>query len=109
VDCTRNTQENTDMFGENYGLWGCSGGWMAPHWRFMHDHGVMNNVDYPYVGKNQTCAHDNDKIKGKTKDWGIAGQNDVKKMKAKVMQQPGAVALHASSKQFQFYKSGTLK
>jgi hypothetical protein len=30
-------------------------------------------------------------------------------MKAKVMQQPGAVALHASSKQFQFYKSGTLK
>jgi KDEL-tailed cysteine endopeptidase len=109
VDCTRNTQENADKFGEHYGCWGCSGCWMAPHWRFMQDHGVMTNEDYPYTAKNEPCAHDDSKTKGKTKTWGIAGKNDVKTMKAKVMQQPGAVALNASSKQFQFYKSGVLK
>jgi len=37
VDCTRRTQENEDRFGKNYGMWGCSGGWMTPAWEFMHD------------------------------------------------------------------------
>jgi len=37
VDCTRNTQENKDRFGKNYGMYGCGGGWMAPSWEFMHD------------------------------------------------------------------------
>jgi cathepsin L len=98
VDCTRNTEANEKIFGEHYGCWGCSGCWMAPHWRFMRDHGVMTNEDYTYTAKNEDCKHDNNKIKGKTKEWGIAGKKDVKAMKAKVMQQPGAVALHASSK-----------
>ena len=82
---------------------------MSRHWSFMRDHGVMTNKDYKYKGKNKDCAHKDSKTKGKTKTWGIAGWYNVEKMKAKVMQQPGAVALYASSKQFRFYKSGTLK
>jgi C1A family cysteine protease len=56
VDCTRNTQENTDRFGENYGLYGCSGGWMAPFWEFMKDHGVMHEADYPYMAKKSNLC-----------------------------------------------------
>ena len=52
VDCTRNTQENIDRFGKNYGMYGCGGGWMAPSWEFMKDQGAMTNADYPYKGKN---------------------------------------------------------
>merc|ERR1712165_120716 len=36
VDCTRNTQENKDRFGKNYGMYGCGGGWMAPSWEIKH-------------------------------------------------------------------------
>jgi len=69
----------------------------------------MLNKDYPYKAKNQTCAHKEAETIGHTKDWGIDGRNNVKKMKDRVKMQPGAVALSASSRQFQFYKSGTLK
>ena len=69
----------------------------------------MTNKDYPYKAKDQTCAHDETKTIGKTKEWGIDGRNNVQKMKDRLKKQPGAVALSASSRQFQFYKSGTLK
>merc|ERR1711879_525105 len=61
VDCTRNTEENAEIFGSHYGCWGCSGCWMAPHWKFMKEQGVMTNEDYPYKAKNNPCAHDKDK------------------------------------------------
>jgi len=32
VDCTRNTDENEERFGKNYGMGGCNGGWMTPAW-----------------------------------------------------------------------------
>jgi hypothetical protein len=60
----------------------------------------MTNEDYPYKAKNQDCAHDESKIIGRTKDWGIDGRNNVQKMKDRLKLQPGAVALSASSKQF---------
>jgi len=69
----------------------------------------MTNADYPYKAINQTCAHDDSKTIGRTKDWGVDGWNNVKKMKNRVKMMPGAVALSASSGQFQFYRSGTVK
>jgi len=69
----------------------------------------MLNADYPYKAKDQKCAHEESKTIGHTKAWGIDGRNNVKKMKDRLKMQPGAVALSASSKQFQFYKSGTVK
>ena len=82
---------------------------MSPVWRFMKDQGAMTNEDYPYKAKNQPCAHDETKIIGRTKEWGVSGYGDVKKMKERVQIQPGAVALSANTKKFRFYKSGTLK
>jgi len=84
VDCTRDTQENEDRFGKNYGMGGCRGGWMTPVWRFMKDQGAMTNEDYPYKAKNQPCAHDETKIIGRTKEWGTTGYSDVKKMKERL-------------------------
>jgi hypothetical protein len=54
-------------------MYGCSGGWMSAHWRFMRDHGAMTEKDYPYKAKNQTCAHDDSKTVGKVKNWSISG------------------------------------
>ena len=96
VDCTRSTEENEERFGTNYGMGGCRGGWFTAPWRFMRDQGAMTNEDYPYMAKHQTCAHDESKIAVKTKDWGTV--YSVKKMKDKLTQQPGAVALAAGSK-----------
>jgi len=56
---------------------GCRGGWMSPVWAFMKDHGAMTNEDYPYKAKHQTCAHDDSKIIGRTKDWGVTDRRDV--------------------------------
>ena len=98
VDCTSRSQANTDRFGKNYGNGGCRGGWMKPSWRFMHDQGAMTNADYPYRAKDQECAHDESKIIGRTKSWGVDGQYDVQEMKDRLKLQPGAVAINASSK-----------
>ena len=45
----------------------------------MRDEGAMTNEDYPYMAKNQKCAHDESKIAVKTKDWGT--DRTVQKMK----------------------------
>jgi hypothetical protein len=35
VDCTlTNNSYNRSLFGRDYGLWGCGGGWMSYAWRF---------------------------------------------------------------------------
>jgi len=69
----------------------------------------MLNKDYPYKAKDQDCFHEESKTIGRVKDWAIDGRNHLYSMKRRVRMQPGAVALSASSRQFQFYKSGTLK
>lgn len=70
VDCTlRNNSHNMDLFGEDFGLWGCGGGWMATAWYFQSKHGVITDEVYPYTSGNTStesrCAHDSSKIIGK--------------------------------------------
>ena len=59
-----------DLFGKDYGCWGCDGCWMSNSWDFMEDQGVMTEADYPYMSGNSgieyQCAHDYNKI------WGYA-------------------------------------
>jgi len=52
VDCTRNTDENEERFGKNYGMGGCNGGWMTPAWQFMKNEGAMTDEEYPYKAKH---------------------------------------------------------
>ena len=53
VDCTlRRNSFNKNLFGEDYGLWGCGGGWMATAWYFQYKNGIMLDSDYPYTSGN---------------------------------------------------------
>ena len=53
TDCTlRETQYNIDLFGKDYGCWGCDGCWMSNSCNFMEDQGVMLESDYPYMSGN---------------------------------------------------------
>jgi len=69
----------------------------------------MSSADYPYVAKDQVCAHDDSKIIGRTKEWGTDGYMDVQKMKERLQRQPGTVHVAASAMKFRLYRSGTLK
>jgi len=74
VDCTlRQNQRNIDMFGKDYGLWGCGGGWMSIAWDFQKEQGIMMDADYPYTsgntGTETACAHDYNKTVGKVSSY----------------------------------------
>jgi len=74
VDCTlRDTQRNIDLFGKDYGLWGCGGGWMSIAWDFQREQGIMLDADYPYTsgntGTETSCAHDTTKVIGKVGEY----------------------------------------
>ena len=61
IDCSLSTQANLDKWGVNYGNGGCNGGNMVNAWVFQNNQGTMTSADYPYVGRNQVCAHDTTK------------------------------------------------
>ena len=113
VDCSlTNNQHNIDMFGENFSAYGCNGGWMSWAWYFQHKAGVMLDSDYPYTsgstGRETRCAHDWNKVIGKRPiSWGRMASY-VPHLKEKVAEAPLAIAIHASSSAFQFYRSGVL-
>ena len=107
IDCTTDTEDNKKLFGKHYKTFGCGGGWMAYGWEFQRDHGAMTEKNYPYTGKAQNCKHDDNNVLGKLKEW-----NQIKTTlgdaKKRLALQPMTVAVDASSKAFQFYKSGVL-
>ena len=114
VDCTlRNNSHNMDLFGEDFGLWGCGGGWMATAWYFQSKHGVMLDSDYPYTsGRTQTesrCAHDGSKTIGKVSSWNrIDASGGLDQVKSKLREQPLTIAVDAGSSHFQFYSKGVV-
>merc|ERR1712060_715804 len=113
VDCTLTTSSyNQELFGKDYGIWGCDGGWMDLAWTFQNEQGIMLEGDYPYTSGNTSvetqCKHDWNKTVGKASGWGQVTQS-VDAMKAKLTEQPLSVALDASSAAFQLYKSGVVK
>lgn len=98
------------MFGKDYGLWGCGGGWMSIAWDFQKDQGIMMDSEYPYTsgntGTETTCAHDWNKTVGKVSSY--TQIYDIQTMKAKAQEQPLSVALDAGGV-FSLYKSGVVK
>ena len=47
VDCTLKGRRDED--GNDYGMYGCGGGWMSVSWKYQRNNGFMTNEDYPYV------------------------------------------------------------
>merc|ERR1719181_1638477 len=113
VDCTlTNNDYNYELFGKDYGIWGCQGGWMDLAWTFQKEQGIMLEGDYPYTSGNSSvetqCAHNASKTVGTASGWGQI-TTSVDDIKAKLAEQPLSVALDAGSAAFQWYKSGVVK
>ena len=113
VDCTLTTNpKNKEQFGVDYGAYGCDGGWMSYAWNFISDQGAMTDAEYPYESGYSTeegdCKHDASKTEAKVDFYGQI-HSSVEDVKAKLREQPLAVAVDAGSAAFQFYKSGVVK
>ena len=111
VDCTlRQNTFNQNLFGKDYGLWGCGGGWMDTAWLFQEEQGYMLDSDYPYVSRTTRtetqCAHDPSKVVGNAN--GYRRIRDVDVMKTVVQAQPVSIALDAGQAAFQYYRSGVV-
>ncbi|XP_060189910.1 ervatamin-B-like [Lycium barbarum] len=86
---------------------GCEGGFMDYAFKFIKNHGITSEYNYPYKGINSTCQKN--KIFNHVAK--ISGYEDVPAnsesalLKA-VASQPVSVAIDASGSDFQFYSSG---
>lgn len=52
-----------------YGNDGCNGGWMDDAFRYVVDHGIQKEDDYPYVARDQTCKAQTEKFVTSMEDW----------------------------------------
>lgn len=100
VDCTltasRGGQYAVDMFGKDYGCWGCEGCWMSNHFDFLKDWGAMRKSDYEYTASQSgACYHDSSKVVGRVASY-TQIISSVEDMKARVRLQPMDVAVRAS-------------
>lgn len=113
VDCTLNNARNMELFGENFNMGGCNGGWMATAWYFQSKHGAMKESDYKYTSGNGSgetaCAHNNNKTVGKVSKWSRIRQTEgIDGIKEQLKKTPMTIAVNASSGVFQHYKSGVV-
>ena len=102
-----------ELFGEDYNLGGCNGGWMASAWYFQYKQGAMKESDYEYTsgrtGRETACAHDKNKTVGKVTNWSRIRQSDgIDGIKDALKTTPLTIAVNASSGVFQHYQSGVV-
>lgn len=102
-----------ELFGEDYNLGGCNGGWMASAWYFQYKQGAMKESDYEYTsgrtGRETDCAHNKNKTVGKVTNWSRIRQSDgIDGIKEALKTTPLTIAVNASSGVFQHYRSGVV-
>lgn len=92
----------------DYGNYGCNGGKISSSFLYVLDAGLMDNNSYPYVATDtEKCSHDPKKVVTRISNYvrlGVIDEEDLKNVLA--AKGPLVVAINASSKLFQFYKSG---
>lgn len=81
VDCSR-----------AYGNQGCSGGWMDSAFKYVIDHGIANEAEYPYVARNQNCGKDG----GASKISGFVDVPGCENLENALSARPVSVAVDAS-------------
>eukprot|EP00803_Ostreobium_quekettii_P009835 evm.model.scf_2354.1 EVM.evm.TU.scf_2354.1 scf_2354:41-4876(-) len=97
-------QELVDCVKRDYG---CDGGEMDDAFRFAQHHGLTLEKDYKYVGEDEPCNHQKEKLYYAT----IDGHHDVPQTehalkKAVALHGPVSVGIDASSMAFMFYAGG---
>lgn len=111
VDCTlRQNTFNYNLFGKDYGLWGCGGGWMRQSWEFFNEQGAMQYDIYPYTsgstGVETQCAHDFSRVSQRN-NLTIGRVYSTADALRIVDQVPMTIAVDASGV-FQSYRSGVM-
>jgi C1A family cysteine protease len=96
VDCSR-----------SYGNEGCNGGWMDSAFQYViATKGLVQETDYPYHARDQSCTVDVKKHVCAVKSFVDVPANNLDQLQAASAEQPVSVAIEADKMSFQFYKTG---
>ncbi|KAJ8984232.1 hypothetical protein NQ317_007464 [Molorchus minor] len=86
---------------------GCDGGLMDSAFKYIKQHGIESNEDYPYRGSDGSCKHDESKSVLKVQGFVDVPANETSLQAAVGTIGPISVAIDATD--LQFYSSGILK
>ena len=95
-----------DCNDENFG---CSGGYMDVAMKYVVDHGLVAENDYPYVPAQGNCTPPfNRTVYQPTDCFRVPSRNELSMKKALVQHGPLVVTIEAESSIFQFYNGGVI-
>jgi len=93
----------------SYGNQGCNGGFMDYAFKYVHDHGLIEERRYPYreLYSNGVCQFRGGDVATTCDGYvDIPEGNEIALQEALAFQGPVSVAIDASQRSFQFYTSG---
>jgi len=88
------------------GNYACDGGWAEAAVDYAHEHGIVVEDDYAYVGQDGWCRADSSKVIAHFSYVNIPTGDQTALKEAVQKGGPCAVAIDASQKSFRFYSSG---
>ncbi|XP_060702242.1 procathepsin L-like [Hemiscyllium ocellatum] len=96
VDCSRDYRNH-----------GCSGGWMSNAFDYViANHGINSAADYPYVASDESCKFMPNKTAAMIRHYAHVIRNEKYLAKAVSRIGPISVAIDASQRGFQLYRTG---
>ena len=99
-------QQLVDCAGEEYGNYGCEGGFQSSAFDYVLENGLALEVDYPYNGVDGECQDFNVTAVVNIKKYKMVKANNESQMLKDLLKRPLSVAVDAS--QWQFYESGIM-
>nr|CDS30893.1 cathepsin l cysteine peptidase [Hymenolepis microstoma] len=100
VDCTRTKHGNN----------GCNGGYMVTAFKYLENHTIESETDYPYQATDGPCRYNESLGVESIRDIGnVTEGNETSLMEAVAFVGPVSVAIDANSLGFMFYRHGIYK
>lgn len=100
-------QQLVDCAGENYGNYGCNGGWQEAAFTYYEQFDAIAEDDYAYTAKDGTCQFKDKQGTGvnATIYFMVVSKSEVNLREA-IAQQPVSVSIEADQDVFGLYQSG---
>jgi len=92
--------------GEEYGNFGCSGGFMQSAFEFVKIEGIPLESDVPYTGTDGNCTDANKSFK--ISGWAAVPPNDNDQLLMALNKGPVSIGITAANPVFMFYQSGII-
>merc|ERR1711998_673465 len=87
---------------------GCNGGLMDYAFKYIETAPLETETDYPYTGKDGTCAYETSKGVGKVAAFSDVSSGSASQLKAALAKGPVSVAIEADKMAFQGYTGGVI-